>query len=107
MRVLVCRYRPRALPRAQETWDEWWKDLGPSPALHAAFWGRSGPPITFEEYRGRYLQEMRAQGERIGQLAARVRAGETVTLLCSSACDAEEKCHRSLLRELVEEAVGR
>lgn len=106
LRLLVCRYRPRALPKAQETWDAWWKDLGPSAGLHAAFRGKAGPPISFEEYRRKYLEEMKAQADRIERLAARVRAGETVTLLCSGACEDEERCHRSLLRGLVEEAVG-
>jgi len=40
-------------------------------------------------------------------LAARVRQGETITLLCSSACVDESRCHRSLLRELIESAVAR
>jgi uncharacterized protein YeaO (DUF488 family) len=30
LRLLVCRYRPRALPKAKETWDEWWRELAPS-----------------------------------------------------------------------------
>src|SRR5579872_2276674 len=30
MRLLVCRYRPRALPKSDETWDLWWSHLGPS-----------------------------------------------------------------------------
>jgi hypothetical protein len=43
----------------------------------------------------------------IEQLAARVRQGETVTLLCSAACVDEEQCHRTLLKELIERAVSR
>jgi len=45
---------------------------------------------------------MKAQRARIAALAERVGAGETITLLCSSACDRESRCHRSLLRELIE-----
>ncbi len=41
------------------------------------------------------------------QLRQRVAAGETLTLLCSSACDREARCHRSLLRELIEREVKR
>lgn len=29
-RLLICRYRPRALPKKKETWDLWWSQLGPS-----------------------------------------------------------------------------
>ena len=101
-RLLICRYRPRALKKADETWDEWWRELGPSKELHADFYGKNGPPIGWPEYRGRYLREMQSQRQRIGELAARVRAGEAITLLCSKACVDADHCHRSLLRELIE-----
>jgi uncharacterized protein YeaO (DUF488 family) len=104
LRVLVTRYRPRGVARSAETWDEWWPDLGPSRALHAAFWGKSGPPISFEQYRSRYLEEMQRQVFRIRALGDRVAAGETVVLLCSSACTDAARCHRTLLAALVEAA---
>lgn len=100
-RLLICRYRPRALPKAKETWNAWWKELGPSKELHADFYGKHGPPITLEEYVPRYLKEMEAQTERIAELARRVAAGETITLLCSSACVDPAHCHRTLLRQLI------
>ena len=34
-------------------------------------------------------------------LRARVRGGEALVLLCSSACTDAERCHRSLLRRLI------
>jgi uncharacterized protein YeaO (DUF488 family) len=108
MRLLVCRYRPRALPRSDETWDLWWSHLGPSKELHAAYYGKHGQtPIEWEEYRRRYLEEMRAQEESIGLLAEKVAAGKAITLLCSSACTDETHCHRSLLRQLIEERAAR
>jgi uncharacterized protein YeaO (DUF488 family) len=106
-RLLVCRYRPRGLPSGRETWDEWWPALGPSRELHAAYYGKDGPPLPFAAYVPRYLDEMKAQAERIGELAARVRAGETVTLLCSSACTDPARCHRTLLAALIETAPRR
>jgi uncharacterized protein YeaO (DUF488 family) len=107
LRVLVCRFRPRALPKAQETWDVWMRELGPSPALLKAFQGKAGRPPTLAEYRTRYVQEMEAQRERIAELAARVARGETVTLLCSKDCILEQACHRTILKELIEAAVQR
>ena len=101
-RVLVCRYRPRGLRKELETWDAWQKNLGPSRELHAAYWGKHGPPITWPEYKKRYLEEMKSQREAIAALAERVASGENVTLLCSSACLEETRCHRSLLRNLIE-----
>ncbi len=105
-RLLICRYRPRALKKELETWDAWWKDLGPSRELHADFYGKNGPPIDIEVYKKRYFSEMAAQTERIRQLAERVRAGETITLLCSSACIYPTHCHRTLLKGLIEKEVG-
>ncbi len=57
-RLLICRYRPRALRKEKETWNEWWKVLGPSKELHADFYGKRGLPINWEAYRTRYLEEM-------------------------------------------------
>ena len=65
------------------------------------------PSHRMEEYRERYLAEIGARRARIEELAARVGAGETITLLCSNSCVDDETCHRSLLRELIETAVGR
>jgi uncharacterized protein YeaO (DUF488 family) len=111
LRVLVCRYRPRGVRKDQEPWDAWMEDLGPSRELHAAFYGKKEAPITWPEYRQRYLDEMMQPSGRgvamLGALALRVTAGETVTLLCSSACLDPERCHRTLLAELLEHAADR
>lgn len=45
---------------------------------------------------------MEEQDFRLRALANRVAAGETITLLCSSACTDEHRCHRTLLKALVE-----
>jgi uncharacterized protein YeaO (DUF488 family) len=104
-RLLVTRYRPRGVAKADETWDAWDKELGPSVELHAAAYGKGGRlTLTWDIYRQRYLKEMLAQKEKIKALADRVRAGETITLLCSSQCVREDRCHRSLLKALIEKA---
>jgi uncharacterized protein YeaO (DUF488 family) len=105
LRILICRYRPRALPKAKETWHVWRKELGPSGELHAAFYGKHGPPISWEEYRDKYLQEMQQQTALIDEIAELVAEGKTITLLCSSACEDEQHCHRTLLRQLIEARV--
>ena len=102
-RLLICRYRPRGLRKENETWDEWCKDLGPSKELHADFYGKNGMPINWPTYRKRYLKEMEEQREKIAELAGRVAAGETITLLCSSACTNAAQCHRTLLKQLIED----
>jgi len=105
-RLLICRYRPRALPKKKETWDLWWAHLGPSKQLHADFYGKHGEPINFEEYCRRYLEEMKEQQESIDVLAEKVAGGKTLTLLCSSACTDATHCHRTLLKQLIEERVA-
>jgi uncharacterized protein YeaO (DUF488 family) len=104
-RVLICRYRPRALPKKDETWDKWYSALGPSKALHADFYGKHGEPIGWEQYRQRYLQEMTEEEPRelIAGLAELVAEGKAITLLCSSACEDASRCHRTLLKQLIEE----
>src|SRR3954462_829587 len=84
-RLLVCRYRPRGVAKSAETWDAWEPKLGPSADLHAAAYGKRGAKLSWESYRKLYLAEMRDRGDLIDQLAERVRGGETITLLCSSA----------------------
>jgi uncharacterized protein YeaO (DUF488 family) len=102
LRILVCRYRPRALPKSEETWDVWMPHLGPSPELFKAFYGKGVAPVTLDVYRARYIEEMAQQAETIVGLAQRVARGETITLLCSKSCIIEQACHRSILRELIE-----
>ena len=103
LRLLICRYRPRGLRKGKETWDEWRKELAPSPDLLAAFHGKRGlPPLSWPDYRKRYLAEMRERTDAIDELARRVGAGETLTLLCSSACTDPAHCHRTLLQGLIE-----
>jgi uncharacterized protein YeaO (DUF488 family) len=107
-RLLITRYRPRGVSKANETWEQWWPELGPSKALHAAYWGKTGQKrLSFAEYAARYMEEMGGQVFRIRALADRVAAGETITLLCSSACVDPERCHRTLLKRLIEAAVSR
>ena len=101
LRILVCRYRPRGVLKQDETWDTWLPALGPSRELHAAFYGKRGAPIRWAEYRRRYLAEMKTQTEAIAAITARLERGESVSLLCSSACTDAERCHRTLLATLI------
>ena len=101
-RILICRYRPRGVSKEAETWDEWLPALGPSKALHGAVYTQEASKIPWPRYRAEYIAEQKANEKLIASLARRVAAGETITLLCSSACVRESRCHRSILRELIE-----
>jgi uncharacterized protein YeaO (DUF488 family) len=104
-RVLVCRYRPRGVKKEDEPWEAWCPALAPSPALHARAYGKNDEPaIPFAEYERAFLEEMKPRGYWINGYADAVRAGKTITLLCSSACVDESRCHRSILKTLIERA---
>ena len=107
-KLLITRYRPRALPKAEETWDAWWKELGPSPSLFDAVYGKGQPAIAWDEYARRYREEMKAPTPRgkIAWLAQSLLRGERLSLLCSSLCTDETKCHRSVLRALLLEEIA-
>jgi uncharacterized protein YeaO (DUF488 family) len=105
-RLLVTRYRPRGVAKADETWDAWEPKLGPSKELHREVYTDASSPIPWPQYRRQYIAEQRANKPLIADLAKRVAAGETITLLCSSACTRESRCHRSILKELIETAMA-
>jgi uncharacterized protein YeaO (DUF488 family) len=118
-RVLICRYRPRALAKDKETWDQWLRCLGPSVGLHAAIYGKAKDgegkplkvvPLPWAEYAKMYVAEMAADEqaqEAIAFLAELVAEGKTVTLLCSRSCTDENRCHRTLLKGLIEAEVAK
>ena len=103
-RLLICRYRPRGVPKADEPWDAWCQALAPSRELLEAFHGKHGEPIDFPEYERRFRSEMRERSYWIEGFARRLKQGETITLLCSSACSDPARCHRTLVKQLIEAA---
>jgi uncharacterized protein YeaO (DUF488 family) len=105
-RLLICRYRPRGVPKSEETWDAWCKALAPSEELHASAYGKTGPALAFHEYERRFLEEMTRQKYWIEGFAVHVRRGDTITLLCSSACVDPARCHRTIVKRLLEDAAA-
>lgn len=101
-RLLICRYRPRGVPREGEPWDAWCQAFAPSEELHAAAYGKHAAPISFEVYTERFHAEMSRQRYWFEGFAERLRAGETITLLCSSACVDPARCHRTLVKAMLE-----
>ena len=97
-RLLVMRRWPRGVRK--EAVDTWEKELAPSEPLRVAYL-REGMP--WEEFARRYVEEVSDKRELLAQVARRVQEG-LVTLLCS--CVDESRCHRMLLRGLVEEGYG-
>ena len=79
-RVLIDRLWPRGVSREHANLDEWERELAPSTALRRWF---SHDPARFEEFRRRYIEELRPQRRRISELRRLARAG-TLTLVYSA-----------------------
>jgi uncharacterized protein YeaO (DUF488 family) len=76
-RVLIDRLWPRGVSRERVKLDEWDQELPPSTRLRE--WFRH-EPSRFEEFRRRYIDELRGQRPRLTELRRRARAG-TLTLV--------------------------
>ena len=83
-RVLIDRLWPRGVSRERAKLDEWERKLPPSTKLRQWF---GHEPARFEEFRRRYIEELRSQRPRLTELRRRARNG-TLTLVYS-ARDAE------------------
>jgi len=76
-RVLIDRLWPRGVSRERARLDAWERDLAPSTELRKWF---GHDPARFEEFRRRYVEELRGQRPRLTGLRRRARNG-TVTLV--------------------------
>ena len=113
LRLLVARGRGRGLPAKR--FDVWMANLGPSEQLRDAILGGT---MSWSEYSRRYRKELLepggvdARNERIknhGQkftlrLLQHLARKQTITLLCHCA-EAEQHCHRHLLKALLEKNI--
>ncbi len=96
-RLLVMRLWPRGVRKDRV--DAWDKGLAPTRELLSDFRSHA---IDWGEYARRFNMEMAERPDSIESLAAlrTLAATETVTLHCS--CKDPLLCHRTLLKELVE-----
>ena len=79
-RVLIDRLWPRGVSRERAKLDSWEKELPPSAELRQWF---GHEPSRFEEFRRRYIEELRSQRPRLAALRRRARDG-TLTLVYSA-----------------------
>jgi uncharacterized protein YeaO (DUF488 family) len=98
-RLLTMRYWPRGVRKDRV--DAWERALAPTRELLADY--RSNA-IDWPEYERRFRHEMATRPESQTAFAAlRQRAAhETITVICG--CKDETRCHRTLLKRLVEES---
>jgi uncharacterized protein YeaO (DUF488 family) len=71
-RVLIDRLWPRGISRERARLDGWERDLAPSTALRKWF---GHDPARFEEFRRRYVDELRDQRPLLTELRRRAREG--------------------------------
>ena len=76
-RVLIDRLWPRGVSREQAKLDAWERELAPSTELRQWF---GHQPNRFDEFRRRYIEELRQQRPRLTELRRRARDG-TLTLV--------------------------
>ena len=79
-RVLIDRLWPRGVSRERAALDAWDPELAPSTELRTWF---GHDPGRFEEFRRRYVDELRRQRPRLTELRRRARDG-TLTLVFSA-----------------------
>lgn len=93
-RLLVMRKWPRGITKGSV--DEWIRELGPSEML-LSLW-RKGQ-LRWEEFAARYRGEMGENNEAV-EAVRRLAEGKTITLLCG--CRDESRCHRTVLKAIIE-----
>src|SRR5690348_1529560 len=76
-RILVDRLWPRGLTKEKAAVDLWLKDIAPSTELRKWF---AHDPAKWEEFRKRYLKELKANKEAVGVLKQELKNGP-VTLV--------------------------
>jgi uncharacterized protein YeaO (DUF488 family) len=79
-RVLIDRLWPRGVSKKRANLDEWDKELAPSTELREWFGHK---PSRFQEFRRRYIGELRQARPRLAELRRRATQG-TLTLVFSA-----------------------
>jgi uncharacterized protein YeaO (DUF488 family) len=94
-RILVDRLWPRGIKKTEAHVDEWLKDIAPSNELRA-WYGHE--PAKWQEFRSRYLKELRNNPELVTRLKQEGKKG-TLTLLF--AAKDSEHSNAAVLKELL------
>jgi uncharacterized protein YeaO (DUF488 family) len=108
-RLGTVRRPPRGVPRSQHAsrdfYDVWLPDLAPSEALVAQARG-AGLERAWRQFVRRYRAEMkRPAAVRLLALLAALSRSADFSVGCY--CEDEQRCHRSVLRELLREQGAR
>lgn len=105
LRLGTVRRPPRGIPKSEyakrNIYDVWFPNLSPSPELMKE--GKtSGDDASWSVFRKKFRSEMSGpEASRILDLLAALSHQTNLSLGCY--CDDENRCHRSVLRELLRE----
>jgi uncharacterized protein YeaO (DUF488 family) len=105
LRIGTVRRPPRGVPKSQfaklDYYDVWLPDLSPSAAL-VAFAQKSADEKSWKAFQRKYRAEMNEpSAARSLDLLAALSHQTSFSVGCY--CENEARCHRSILRELLEE----
>lgn len=107
LRIGTVRFLPRGVKKAdyakQDYFDVWLPLVAPSPALFKWIMARWDDPKAWPTYRRRYTREM-ARPEAKHTIALLAALSERIDIAVGCYCEDESRCHRSVLRELIERA---
>ncbi len=103
LRIGTVRRPPRGVPKSEyarrDIYDVWFPNLSPSEGLL-----KESFPVdqrSWKTFRRRFLREMKApEARRDLDLLAALSHGADFSIGCY--CEEESRCHRSILRELLE-----
>jgi uncharacterized protein YeaO (DUF488 family) len=104
LRIGTVRRPPRGVPKAEyasrDLYDVWFPNLAPSEALLRQFFPL-GDDKSWRAFQRRFLAEMKAPapGKDLDLLAA---LSHRTDFSIGCYCEDESRCHRSILRELLE-----
>lgn len=104
LRIGTVRRPPRGVPKTEyasrDFYDVWFPNLSPSEALLKSQTSRENR-TPWPQFRRKFLAEMKLPGSRadLDLLAA---LSHHANLAIGCYCEDESRCHRSLLRELLE-----
>jgi uncharacterized protein YeaO (DUF488 family) len=109
VRLGTVRRPPRGVKKRDyarlDYYDVWLPELAPSEALRSWITSKPITPQRWTTFTRRYRAEMRAPAaQRLIALLAALSAGVDFSVGCY--CEDESHCHRSVLRDLLDEAGG-
>ena len=102
IRILVDKLWPRGISKEEARLDDWWKDVAPSTKLRKWFRHETS---KWEEFREKYIEELRNQKEQIGQKLSALDLDKPLVLLYGARN--KERNQAVVLKEFLEKEFSR